>query len=375
MVATVEVIAEHDGDRARVAAAGSFILRHATATASAIASAEAAIAGCRSVEVDLANVSALDGSGAVQLAGFLNRLEAAGPRTHVVPTRSPESERLLALYRGQPARAADVHSRTPRLARLGSMVAKWPRIVTGVLDFTGLSARAIPGTFTSPRSVDWKSLPGLVQSIGADGVFVTGSASLLVGLIIGFLGVSQLARFGATIYVPELVVVAQFRELGPLVTAIVVAGRSGAGLASEIATMKVSEEIDALQAMGFDPMRWLVVPRCLALMITMPLLTLIGNVLALAGGLAATMSLTDMTWSTYVREAAEKMTGQHLLVGLVKTPFLGLAIGLIACGQGLATHGGAAAVGTRTTSAVVLSILAVIGISAVFTFFAALVGI
>ena len=106
-----------------------------------------------------------------------------------------------------------------------------------------------------------------MQAIGADALPVTSAANLLVGLIIGFLGVSQLGRFGAVVFVPELVVVAQFRELGPLVTAIVVAGRSGAGLASELATMNVSEEIDALRSMGFDPVRWLVVPRCLALVI------------------------------------------------------------------------------------------------------------
>ena len=128
-------------------------------------------------------------------------------------------------------------------------------------------------------------MPQLLQQIGADGLPVAAAANLLVGLIIGFLGVSQLGRFGATVYVPELVVVAHFRELGPLVTAIVVAGRSGAGLASEMATMKVSEEIDALRAMGFDPVRWLVVPRCLALVLAVPVLTWIGDVLALGRGI------------------------------------------------------------------------------------------
>ena len=143
-------------------------------------------------------------------------------------------------------------------------------------------------------------MPQLLQQIGADGLPVAAAANLLVGLIIGFLGVSQLGRFGATVYVPELVVVAHFRELGPLVTAIVVAGRSGAGLASEMATMKVSEEIDALRAMGFDPVRWLVVPRCLALVLAVPVLTWIGDVLALVGGLIATTALTDMSARAYV---------------------------------------------------------------------------
>src|SRR5262249_44425901 len=154
-------------------------------------------------------------------------------------------------------------------------------------------------------------------------------------------------------------VVVQFRELGPLVTAIVVAGRSGAGLASEIATMKVSEEIDALRSLGFDPMRWLVIPRCLALAITVPLLTWIGDVLALIGGLLATTAVTHMTVRTYVVSTFAAITAANFLSGLVKTPFLAVAIGLIACGQGLATSGGAAAVGSRTTTAVVLAIFSV----------------
>ena len=186
------------------------------------------------------------------------------------------------------------------LARIGVATAELPGQLTDALDFTGRCAAAVPKALLRPSSVDWRSLPALLQSIGADAVLVTGAANLLVGVIIGILGVSQLGRFGAVAYVPELVVVAQFRELGPLVTAIVVAGRSGAGLASEIATMKVSEEIDALQSMGFDPIRWLVLPRCLALVAVVPILTWMGDVLALVGGLAATTLITEMTPRAYV---------------------------------------------------------------------------
>jgi phospholipid/cholesterol/gamma-HCH transport system permease protein len=139
--------------------------------------------------------------------------------------------------------------------------------------------------------------------------------------------------------------------------------------------MKVSEEIDALQAMGFDPVRWLVVPRCLALAASLPLLTWIGNVLALVGGFIATEVSTDMPARAYVRATADAITASHLLGGLVKSPFLALAIGLIACNERLATSGGAAAVGVRTTMAVVLAILGVIVIDAVFTLFYALMGI
>src|SRR6185436_20930023 len=213
-----------------------------------------------------------------------------------------------------------------------------------------------------------------IQSIGADAWLVTSAANLLVGLIIGFIGISQLGRFGAISYVPELVVVAHFRELGALVTAIIVAGRSGAGLASELATMKVSEEIDALRSIGFDPVRWLVVPRCLALVIVLPILTEIGDLFALGGALAATTAMTDMPISMYLTGTAEAITGNNLLAGLIKSPFLALAIGLVACGQGLATHGGAAAVGARTTTAVVMSIFAVIVINTLFTLLFVVIG-
>ena len=228
-------------------------------------------------------------------------------------------------------------------------------MVRGALNLIGHCALADALAIAAPRrSTGARS--AVVQEIGADALPVTGAANLLVGLIIGFLGVAQLGRFGATVYVPELVVVAQFRELGPLVTAIVVAGQSGAGLASEIATMKVSEEIDALWSMGFDPVRWLVVPRCLALAAVVPILTWVGDVLALVGGLLATTIMTTMTPRAYVTGTIEAITASHFLVGLVKSPFLALAVGVIACGQGLATRGGAAAVGARTTTAVVLAI-------------------
>jgi phospholipid/cholesterol/gamma-HCH transport system permease protein len=255
------------------------------------------------------------------------------------------------------------------------MASDLPTKATDALDFTGRFAAALPKSAAAPGSVDWHSMPRLIQEIGADALPVTSAANLLVGIIIGFLGVSQLGRFGATVYVPELVVVAHFRELGPLVTAIVVAGRSGAGLASELATMQVSEEIDALRSMGFNPVSWLVVPRCLALVATVPLLTWIGDVLALGGGLLATIAITDMTPRAYVLSTADHITGAHFLNGMIRTPFLGLIVGLIACRQGLAARGGAAAVGARTTSAVVMAIFGVIVISALFTLFFTLLGI
>jgi len=373
---TVTMRADVAGEHACLVPVGPFDLAHAATVVRTVADAERRLDECRSVDVDLAELERVDGTGAVLLARLLDRLEAQGRRARVLPGRGPEAARLIALYRRRPTGATAPHSR-PRstLARIGATAAQLPGTINYALDFTGCFAIALPRGAAHPHTINWRSLPALVQQIGADALPVTSAASLLVGLIVGFLGISQLGRFGATVYVPELVVVAHFRELGPLVTAIVLAGRSGAGLASEIATMKVSEEIDALRAMGFDPVRWLVVPRCIALTMMVPLLTWVGNVLALLGGMIATTALTNMTPRAYVIATANAITANHLVGGLAKTPFLGLAIGLIACGEGLAAQGGAAAVGARTTTAVVLAIFGVLVIDAVFTVLYAVVGI
>jgi len=373
---SIDVRTDADGDRGHLVPEGPFDLVHAMPAARALDHVPADLAGCRSADVDLAHVDQIDGAGAVLLARLVDRLDAGGLHTEILQRSNPEAAQLIDLYR---ACHVDRPATTTRgenvIARIGAAAARWPRTITGALDFTGGCASAATKTVAKPSSVDWHSLPRLLQEIGADGLMVTGAANLLVGMIIGLLGISQLSRFGAVSYVPQLVVVAQFRELGPLVTAIVVAGRSGAGLASELATMKVSEEIDALRAMGFDPMRWLVVPRCIALVTVVPLLTWVGNALALVGGFAATSVMTDVPPRAYLLATAEAITPGNLLGGLVKTPFLALAIGLIACGQGLAAQGGAAAVGARTTQAVVLAILGVIVTNAVFTLFFTLLGI
>jgi phospholipid/cholesterol/gamma-HCH transport system permease protein len=373
---SVAIRADREGNQGRLVATGPFDLAHATMAAQAVENAEALLAGCGSVDVDLAQLERIDGAGAVLLARLLDRLDAGGRHARVIEGPNRNAARLIASYRERRAGLPERPTRVMNpLTRIGALAAEVPSKANEAFDFTGRCAVAFPKAAVTPRSVDWRSLPRLIQEIGADGLLVTSAANLLIGAIIGFLGVSQLQGFGTIALVPQMVVVAHFRDLGPLVTGMIMAGRSGAGIASEIGTMKVSEEVDALQSMGFDPVSWLVVPRCLALAIAVPLLTWLGDVLGLVGGLGATIVVSHMTAGAFVEVALNAITANNFFSGLVKTPFLGLSIGLIACGQGLLTRGGAAAVGTRTTTAVVLALFSVIVISALFTFFYALIGI
>jgi phospholipid/cholesterol/gamma-HCH transport system permease protein len=367
---------ERHGERGRLSLSGCFELDNASFIEHELSSAKRDLESCMSVDLTLAGLQHIDGAGAVLLARLIDRLEASGQRVQVIEEGNPEAARLIALYRERRGEAPEGKAALGGpLARLGVVVATLPNTLADMASFVGRFVAAMPKSITTPRSVNWRSIPDLLQSIGADAFPVAGAANFLVGLIVGFLGISQLARFGAIRYVPELLVVAHFRELGPLVTAIVVAGRSGAGLASELGTMKVSEEIDALRTMGFDPMRWLVIPCCVALCVSVPLITWLGFVLAVLGGMLATVTLTEMTPYIFLVGISNVVTPAHVVSGLVKTPFLALAIGLIACAQGLATRGGAAAVGARTTMAVVASMFAVIVISTIFSVFYTLVGI
>lgn len=356
--------------------AGRFELANAPAVVQELDRTESQVKGCQSLELNLAQTEEMDGTGAVLVARFLDRVDSTGCRTSILEGHNCEAARLIGLYRRRKEHYPAPEARaTGALGRLGEAASHLPGMANQVFCFSGRCAAAVPQVAAKPNSVDWPSLPRLIQEIGANALSVASAANLLVGIIIAFVGLSQLARFGAVAMIPELVVVAHLRELGPLVTAIVIAGRTGAGLASELATMSVSEETDVLRAMGYDPVKWLVVPRCLALVITVPLLTWIGDFTGLVGGFAATTLLSHITPRAYVLATMDAITASSLLTGLSKTPFLGLAIGLIACGQGLLAKGGAAAVGARTTVAVVQAIFGVIVISALFTLFFALLGV
>jgi phospholipid/cholesterol/gamma-HCH transport system permease protein len=241
------------------------------------------------------------------------------------------------------------------------------RYVSGLYD---LGVEAAYWTFVAPfkgRQVKWDNAIRQMVLAGVDSIPIVSLISLFIGIVLGLQGAHQLSKFGATYFVSALVGVSMTRELGPLITAIVIAGRSGSAFAAELGTMKVSEEIDALEAMGLNSVRYLVVPKFLAMLVMMPCLTLISDLSGILGGALFGISQLDQTLTMYLTATRDSLAMQDISTGLVKSLVFGLIIASIGCYEGFSVHGGAEGVGKATTSSVVISIFLVIFADVIFT--------
>jgi phospholipid/cholesterol/gamma-HCH transport system permease protein len=257
--------------------------------------------------------------------------------------------------------------------------------MTGVLTFLGrntlgflhyltelydLSAKAAYWTFVAPfkgRRVKWGDAVHQMVLAGVDSIPIVALISLFIGIVLGLQGSYQLAKWGATYFVSALVGVSMTRELGPLLTAIIIAGRSGSAFAAELGTMKVSEEIDALEAMGLNSVRYLVVPKYLAMVVMMPCLTLISDLSGILGGAFFEIAQLDKSFSMCLTATQNALEMHDITTGLIKSVVFGLIITTIGCKEGFSVKGGAEGVGKATTSSVVLSIFLIIFADVVFT--------
>jgi phospholipid/cholesterol/gamma-HCH transport system permease protein len=220
----------------------------------------------------------------------------------------------------------------------------------------------------------WSDTWLIIQRAGAEALPIVTLINLLVGIIIAFVGVVQLQRFGASIFMADLVGIGMVRELGCIMTGIIMSGRTGAAFAAEIGSMKVSQEIDALKTLGFSPMDFLVLPRMLALVLMMPLLTAYGNVMGMVGG-AVIAPAFDVSLAQYYHQLVGAVNLPNYLVGLIKSLFFGAIIASAGCLKGMESGNSSAAVGLATTSAVVTAITSIVALDAIFAFALAALGI
>ena len=317
------------------------------------------------VVVDCSAVAAMDTAGTWLLHATAGGLERQGRR--VVLRLRPDHQALLDLI-SSPALAASAPS--PRAALL-SRVGRWSMEGLGqassLLAFVGASAVATARAVARPSRIRWRAVLQAIQAAGFDALPVVGLLAALMGLVIAYQGAGQLARYGANIFVADLVGLAMLRELGPLLTAIVVAGRSGSAWAAQIGTMKVTEEIDALRTIGIAPLELLVLPKVLGLSIALPLLTVFADALGVAGGMVMGRAELGVSFEDFLDRLSQAVGLTDYLVGVGKAPVFAAVIALVGCHQGFQASGDAESVGQRTTASVVWSIFAIIVVDALFS--------
>lgn len=314
------------------------------------------------ISVDLSGVEYLDSAGALALIELQNRGSALSIPVDLLNI-SEKNHGLLSLIDREVIQRPPLRPEVVRssiVENLGELARRQYRDFQEIMSFVGELITALLYCLAHPRLVRWADVMFYMKRAGADGLPIVALISLLLGLIMAFMSSLQLKQFGANIYVANLVTIAMVRELGPIMTAIIVAGRSGSAFAAEIGTMIVNDEVNALVTMGFDPTRFLAVPKVLAAMIVVPILTVYSDFFAILGGLIVGVTGLDLTVYTYILQTKSSISIFDFVTSLTKAVVFALLISGIGCQRGFQVKGGAEGVGTSTTSAVVSAIFLII---------------
>jgi phospholipid/cholesterol/gamma-HCH transport system permease protein len=318
--------------------------------------------------MDVSAVARLDTAGALEL---LRQAGAAGGGKECRVEGAGDAHReLLALV----ARNA-VAPQKPRphsfvaefLEHVGESAIHFFEQIARLLGFFGEVLAILAGAIVRPRRFRLGAVVAQSYEVWIRALPIAGILTFLIGIVLAYQGVQQLSAFGAEAFTVDAVGISVLRELGVLLTAIIVAGRSGSAFTAQLGTMKVNLEIDAMQTMGLNPMEWLVVPRIIALTVTMPLLTFFANIMGLLGGAFACSIYLDFTVAVYFERMRDSVGIWHFWVGMIKAPVFAFVIAAVGCYEGMQVEGSAESVGKQTTKAVVEAIFFVIVLDAIFS--------
>jgi phospholipid/cholesterol/gamma-HCH transport system permease protein len=318
----------------------------------------------KSATLDLRKLGRLDTPGALLLCG----LQRHGVKLTAVRA---EHRRLLELVRGLDLKAPRKPRAAPRwrqlIVKLGKGADDVWRDAYNVIAFSGKAVTATVKTLLHPLALPLPSISRHIAETGIDALPIVGLMAVMISIVIGYQGVAQLRPYGGEEFTINLVAVSVLREMGVLITSIMVAGRTGSAFTAEIGVMKARQEIDALQVMGLEPMSLLVAPRLIALFLTLPLLAFYADIMGLLGGAAIAQATLHLTPLQYLDRVHTAVSYQDFYVGLIKAPIFALIIGVIGCMHGFRVTESAASIGQETTRAVVKSIFLVIVLDAVFS--------
>jgi len=320
----------------------------------------------RRLVIDASGVSYCDGAGVAFLID-LQQLQIRTGGDAAIQGLQEEVRRLLDIYGHISIERPSGRRREPLsiIEQVGKAAVELWRDFKSLLTFVGELAVMLLRAARQPRLVRWQEAWLVAERSGVNALPIIALIGVLLGLILAFQSAIPMRRFGADIFVADLLGIAMLREMGPLITAIILAGRSGSAFAAELGTMKVREEIDALRTMGLEPVRFLVVPRVIAAVAMIPVLTVFANLFGLMGG-AIVMRSLGYPLVTYVNQVLSAVTVGDLMGGLLKSFVYGIVVAAVGCLRGLETRTGASAVGQSTTSAVVSGIVLIAIVDGLF---------
>lgn len=314
------------------------------------------------ITADLSGVQSMDSACAMILLRFEEKAKLAGITFEFMNV----SQQLQGIMKLLDTKAMQIEPLIREKASegifnlLGDAAERRSRDFQLVMIFVGELLIALIHSIRNPLAVRWEAVFVYMRKVGVDGFPIVTLISVLIGVIVAFMSSLQLKQFGATTYVAPLVAFAMVRELGPMMTAILVAGRSGSAFSAEIGSMMINEEVDALTTMGFDPVRFLVVPKVLASVLVVPLLTVYSAFFGILGGMMVGVIGLDLTAHSYIQQSLDSFKVFDVVSSLIKSMVFAILISGIACQRGFQVRGGADAVGEATTSAVVSAIFLII---------------
>ncbi|MGQ0681125.1 ABC transporter permease [Bradyrhizobium sp.] len=365
------------GDTLEIRPTGSWTVLNANLLESMFNAAAPQLAQAKRLRVDLAGVREIDTLGAWLLEKISRGAEQAGRTVTVTGIDERHAELIEDVHKVNRGKRVARPRPNPVLARLEQT----GRAAVGALgeaaiflQMLGATGWALLGVLRRPRSLRLTSLVYQTWRIGWQAIPIMVLITFLIGAIIAQQGIFHFRRFGAESYVVDMVGILVLREIGVLIVAIMVAGRSGSACTAELGSMKMREEIDALTTMGLDPVEVLILPRIIALVIALPILAFLGSMAALYGGGLIAWLYGGMSPAIFIARLHEAVSVTHFQVGMIKAPFMALVIGIIACSEGLKVQGSAESLGRQTTTSVVKSIFLVIVLDGLFAVFFASIG-
>lgn len=318
--------------------------------------------------IDAAGLSSIDLTGAHFAARLVDRLRSAGS---AVDWQGPPPETVafersaLAVPRDAAVPAEEPETRSP-VAELGRLTVRWLGLVRAEVGFVGGLTVVLARGLRAPRHLRLPSIVRHVSETGLQAVPIVALIAFLISVIVAYIGAQELQQFGGQVFVVDLVTLSVLRELGVLLTAIIVAGRSGSAFAAEIGVMQLNDEVDALGAMGIDPYEVLVLPRVIGLVIALPLLTVVADAMGLAGGAVLSWLVLGIPFNQFAVRMQEALATTTFWAGLLKAPFFAALIALVGTYRGFEVRDSSRELGRRTTQAVVESIFMVLLIDAIF---------